>query len=48
MNDALEPYTPHFDDDAFDDARQRLAHTRFPEAETVEDWQQGLPLSYCQ
>ena len=48
MNDALEPYTPHFDDDAIDDARQRLAQTRFPEAETVEDWQQGVPLSYCQ
>ena len=48
MNHALDPYTPHFADDAIDDARQRLAQTRFPEAETVEDWQQGVPLSYCQ
>ena len=30
------------------DAIQRLTQTRFPDAETVEDWQQGVPLTYCQ
>jgi len=48
MNHTLDPLQPHFEDDAIHDARQRLAQTRFPEAETVEDWQQGVPLSYCQ
>ena len=48
MNQTLDPLQPHFEDDAIHDARQRLAQTRFPEAETVEDWQQGVPLSYCQ
>ena len=48
MNQTLHPHTPHFEDDAIHDARQRLAQTRFPEAETVEDWRQGVPLSYCQ
>ena len=28
------------------DLRQRLARTRWPEAECVEDWSQGIPLSY--
>lgn len=48
MNHSLEPFTPRFDDDAVHDAQKRLAQTRYPEAETVEDWQQGVPLSYCQ
>jgi pimeloyl-ACP methyl ester carboxylesterase len=28
------------------DLRERLARTRWPEAETVADWSQGVPLSY--
>jgi pimeloyl-ACP methyl ester carboxylesterase len=28
------------------DLRERLARTRWPEAETVTDWSQGVPLSY--
>lgn len=31
-----------------EDALSRLERTRYPDAETVEDWQQGLPLSYQQ
>src|SRR5215831_15135919 len=31
---------------ALDDLRQRLLITRWPEAETVSDWSQGIPLSY--
>src|SRR5215207_1892711 len=29
-----------------DDLRGRLRHTRWPEAETVDDWSQGVPLAY--
>lgn len=28
------------------DLRERLARTRLPEAETVDDWSQGVPLAY--
>ncbi|UJW36800.1 epoxide hydrolase [Saccharothrix sp. AJ9571] len=28
------------------DLRQRLARTRWPQPETVDDWSQGIPLSY--
>ena len=28
------------------DLRDRLARTRWPERETVDDWSQGVPLSY--
>jgi len=31
-----------------DDLRQRLARTRWPERETVDDWSQGIPLAYTQ
>lgn len=32
--------------DELDDLRRRLAQARWPEAETVDDWSQGVPLSY--
>ncbi|HZT67551.1 MAG TPA: epoxide hydrolase [Acidimicrobiales bacterium] len=31
-----------------DDLRQRLRRTRWPEAEPVADWSQGIPLAYTQ
>ncbi|WP_366943567.1 epoxide hydrolase family protein [Parasphingopyxis sp.] len=31
-----------------DDLKDRLACTRFPEKETVEDWDQGIPLAYVE
>ena len=31
---------------ALADLRERLARTRWPEAETVDDWSQGVPLAY--
>jgi pimeloyl-ACP methyl ester carboxylesterase len=31
-----------------DDLRERLRRTRWPEAETVEDWSQGIPRAYVQ
>jgi hypothetical protein len=30
-----------------DDLRSRLARTRWPEAECVDDWSQGMPLAYA-
>ena len=48
MNTLIEHFEPAFDSALIDSTRDRLANTRFPEAETVEDWQQGLPLHYCQ
>lgn len=33
-------------DDELTDLRRRLAGTRWPEAECVEDWSQGIPLAY--
>jgi len=33
-------------DDVLDDLRARLARTRWPEAECVGDWSQGIPLAY--
>lgn len=33
---------------AIDDLKDRLALTRWPEKETVDDWDQGLPLAYAQ
>lgn len=43
-----EPFEVEFSEDAIADLRQRLSHTRWPEAETVDDWSQGIPLSYVQ
>lgn len=33
---------------ALDDLAARLANTRWPEKETVDDWDQGVPLAYAQ
>lgn len=33
---------------ALDDLKTRLAATRWPEKETVDDWDQGVPLAYAQ
>jgi pimeloyl-ACP methyl ester carboxylesterase len=35
------------DDAQLNDLRSRLENTRFPEAETPDDWSQGVPLSYA-
>jgi epoxide hydrolase len=42
----IDPFVPYFDQSQFDDLKARLALTRLPEAETVNDWEQGVPLSY--
>jgi epoxide hydrolase len=35
-------------DEEIEDLRERLRRTRWPEAETVDDWSQGVPLAYAQ
>jgi epoxide hydrolase len=42
------PFTVEFDEAAIADLRERLARARWPERETVDDWSQGVPLSYLQ
>lgn len=42
----IRPFRIAVPDDDLDDLRQRLARTRWPEAECVNDWSQGIPLNY--
>ncbi|BBZ04392.1 epoxide hydrolase [Mycolicibacterium chitae] len=42
----IRPFRIAVDDAELVDLRERLARTRWPEAECVEDWSQGIPLSY--
>ena len=46
MADEIIPFTIDVADDVLDDLRRRLHNTRWPEAELVDDWSQGIPLSY--
>jgi pimeloyl-ACP methyl ester carboxylesterase len=43
---AMEPSPIAVPDADLDDLRARLRRTRWPEAETVDDWSQGIPLAY--
>ena len=43
---AIEPFTIAATDAELDDLRARLTNTRWPDAEPVQDWSQGTPLSY--
>lgn len=45
---AVKPLSISFDQNQLDDLYDRLTRTRLPEAETVGDWDQGLPLHYAQ
>ena len=44
----ITPFRVEATDDELTDLRDRLHRTRWPEAETVDDWSQGLPLAYAQ
>jgi pimeloyl-ACP methyl ester carboxylesterase len=44
----VEPFRIDVPDPDLADLRDRLARTRWPEAETVDDWSQGIPLAYVQ
>ena len=45
---AIDRFVIDVPDAVLDDLRARLRNTRWPEPETVEDWSQGIPLSYVQ
>lgn len=44
MSTAIEPFHLRVEQEALDDLQRRLATTRWPERETVDDWSQGVPL----
>ncbi|MEP4485074.1 MAG: epoxide hydrolase family protein [Halioglobus sp.] len=46
MSDTIRPFTVDIPDDELDQLRQRIAQTRWPEKETVDNWDQGAPLSF--
>jgi pimeloyl-ACP methyl ester carboxylesterase len=46
MPDELTPFRIEVPDEQLGDLRERLHRTRWPEAETVTDWSQGVPLDY--
>ena len=45
---AIRPFTVAFDRDRIDDLHRRIDMTRWPDAETVGDWSQGVPLASLQ
>ena len=48
MSDAIRPFTISVSDDEIADLRDRLARTRWADPEPVDDWSQGIPLTYTQ
>jgi epoxide hydrolase len=42
----ISPYRIDVPNAVLDDLKERLARTRWPDAETVDDWSQGIPLAY--
>ena len=46
MNDTVRPFRIETPEADLVDLHERLARTRWPEAETVDDWSQGIPLTY--
>jgi pimeloyl-ACP methyl ester carboxylesterase len=46
MSDAVTPFRIEVPEADLVDLRARLARTRWPEAETVGDWSQGVPLAW--
>jgi hypothetical protein len=48
MTGAIKPFRIAISDDILADLKSRLARTRWPEAELVDDWSQGAPLKWIQ
>jgi pimeloyl-ACP methyl ester carboxylesterase len=48
MPEDITPFRIDVPQAELDDLVERLRRTRWPEAETVDDWSQGIPLSYVQ
>ena len=46
MTASIRTFQVAIDDDALEDLQRRLAATRWPEAETCDNWDQGVPLAY--
>jgi pimeloyl-ACP methyl ester carboxylesterase len=46
--DTIAPFRLAVPDAELEDLRHRLRRTRWPDAETVDDWSQGIPLAYVQ
>ena len=44
--ECVRPFSVDVSDEVLDDLRSRLVRTRWPEAECVDDWSQGMPLGY--
>ena len=42
----IRPFTIAVSDEDLADLKRRILATRWPEAECVEDWSQGIPLAY--
>lgn len=47
-NGVVRPFEIHFADSDLIDLKSRLARTRWPDSEPVDDWSQGLPLRIAQ
>jgi hypothetical protein len=47
MADGVVPFRIDVPEADIEDLRDRLRRTRWPDAETVEDWSQGTPLAYA-
>ena len=45
MSREVKPFRIAVGDDVLDDLKSRLRKTRWPEAEPVDDWSQGVPLA---
>jgi pimeloyl-ACP methyl ester carboxylesterase len=43
---ALRPFTAAVPEEALEDLRRRLREARWPDAEPVDDWSQGVPQAY--
>jgi len=48
MSAAVLPFRIAIDEAVLADLRNRLQHTRWPEAEPVDDWRQGVPRAWLQ
>ena len=46
MSDEVTPFRAEVSEADLHDLRERLKRARWPEAETVTDWSQGVPLTY--
>ena len=46
MSEVITPFRIDVPESELTDLRTRLQHARLPEAETVSDWSQGIPLAY--